>query len=314
MILIVLDFLLIKLNLKVGVSVMLLRDINQLNASKEDEKNVIQYQILTKNNDGKIETEVKLTGILSLGALQPGENRKYGTTIAPGLYAPSEGMFWLTHTSMFLARVTLPPISNFILKKKNCMKIYCLCSLHSVTEVTVLFPLQVVEVDVKVEEPGKNNVYNNAFYAEEKLLKSELEAQCVIVTLYLLDTGSNTRKVPGSNCLPLAGSEAKFLRRSAFLKHNLWVTPYAPDKMHPGGEFSNQNPRNYSRYVFGVTHIPRLEDWLVMPVERIGFTLMPHGFFNCSPAVDFPPSASDLDDKENGMSAKPIQNGMVALL
>ncbi|RZC28165.1 Phenylethylamine oxidase [Glycine soja] len=71
---------------------------------------------------------------------------------------------------------------------------------------------------------------------------------------------------------------------------------------------------NYSRYVFGVTHIPRLEDWLVMPVERIGFTLMPHGFFNCSPAVDFPPSASDLDDKENGMSAKPIQNGMVALL
>uniref|UniRef100_A0A0R0LAU1 Amine oxidase n=1 Tax=Glycine max TaxID=3847 RepID=A0A0R0LAU1_SOYBN len=305
---------------------MLLRDINQLNASKEDEKNVIQYQILTKNNvgvfafsffqDGKIEAEVKLTGILSLGALQPGESRKYGTTIAPGLYAPSEGMFWLTHTSMFLARVTLPPISNFILKKKNCMKIYCLCSLHSVTEVvTVLFPLQVVEVDAKVEEPGKNNVYNNAFYAEEKLLKSELEAMRDCNPLSARHwIVRNTRKVPGSNCLPLAGSEAKFLRRSAFLKHNLWVTPYAPDKMHPGGEFSNQNPRNYSRYVFGVTHIPRLEDWLVMPVERISFTLMPHGFFNCSPAVDFPPSASDLDDKENGMSAKPIQNGMVALL
>jgi hypothetical protein len=28
------------------------------------------------------------------------------------------------------------------------------------------------------------------------------------------------------------------------------------------------------RYVFGVTHIPRLEDWPVMPVERIGFMLM----------------------------------------
>jgi len=39
-----------------------------------------------------------------------------------------------------------------------------------------LLPLQVVEVDVKVEEPGKNNVHNNAFYAEERLLKSELEA------------------------------------------------------------------------------------------------------------------------------------------
>ena len=49
--------------------------------------------------------------------------------------------------------------------------------------------------------------------------------------------------VPGSNCLPLAGPEAKFLRRAAFLKHNLWVTPYAHGEMHPGGEFPNQNPR-----------------------------------------------------------------------
>jgi len=30
----------------------------------------------------------------------------------------------------------------------------------------------------------------------------------------------------------------------------------------------------YCRYVFGMTHIPRLEDWPVMPVERIGFLLM----------------------------------------
>ena len=49
--------------------------------------------------------------------------------------------------------------------------------------------------------------------------------------------------VPGSNCLPLAGSEAKFLRRAEFLKHNLWVTPYALDENFPGGEFPNQNPR-----------------------------------------------------------------------
>lgn len=30
----------------------------------------------------------------------------------------------------------------------------------------------------------------------------------------------------------------------------------------------------FYRYVFGVTHVPRLEDWPVMPVERIGFMLM----------------------------------------
>lgn len=33
-----------------------------------------------------------------------------------------------------------------------------------------------VEVNVKVESAGTHNVHNNAFYAEEKLLKSELQA------------------------------------------------------------------------------------------------------------------------------------------
>jgi len=50
--------------------------------------------------DGKIEAEVKLTGILSLGALMPGESRKYGTTIAPGLYAP-------VHQHFFVARMDM---------------------------------------------------------------------------------------------------------------------------------------------------------------------------------------------------------------
>jgi hypothetical protein len=44
------------------------------------------------------------------------------------------------------------------------------------------------------------------------------------------------------------------------------------------------------------------------------FIMQPHGFFNCSPAVDVPPSAGDLDDKENGMPAKPIQNELIAKL
>ncbi|KAL2903364.1 Primary amine oxidase [Bienertia sinuspersici] len=35
---------------------------------------------------------------------------------------------------------------------------------------------RVVELNVNVEEPGKDNVHNNAFYAEEKLLRSELQA------------------------------------------------------------------------------------------------------------------------------------------
>ncbi|CAD6260532.1 unnamed protein product [Miscanthus lutarioriparius] len=265
--------------------------------------------------DGKIEAEVKLTGILSLGALMPGESRKYGTTIAPGLYAP-------VHQHFFVARMDMA-----VDCKPN--------EAHN----------QVVEVNVKVESAGTHNVHNNAFYAEEKLLKSELQAMrdcdpssarhwIVRNTRTVNRTGQPTgyRLVPGSNCLPLALPEAKFLRRAGFLKHNLWVTQYKSDEMFPGGEFPNQNPRIHEGlptwvkkdrpleetdivlwYVFGLTHIPRLEDWPVMPVERIGFMLMPHGFFNCSPAVDVPPCSSDADAKE-AESPKAIQNGLISKL
>ena len=40
-----------------------------------------------------------------------------------------------------------------------------------------------------------------------------------------------------------------------------------------------------------LAHVPRPEDWPVMPVEYAGFSLMPVGFFDKSPAIDVPPSA-----------------------
>ncbi|KAL0441056.1 UNVERIFIED_CONTAM: Primary amine oxidase [Sesamum radiatum] len=270
--------------------------------------------------DGKIEAEVKLTGILSLGALQPGETRKYGTTIAPGLYAP-------VHQHFFVARMDMAV---------DCKP----GEAHN----------QVVEVNVRVEEPGNDNVHNNAFYAEETLLRSELEAMrdcdplsarhwIIRNTRTVNRSGQLTgyKLVPGSNCLPLAGPEAKFLRRAAFLKHNLWVTQYARGEDFPGGEFPNQNPRageglvswvKQNRpleendivlwYVFGITHVPRLEDWPVMPVEHIGFVLQPHGFFNCSPAIDVPPNVCEMDAKESDVKdssvAKPTSSALIAKL
>ncbi|KAK4257031.1 hypothetical protein QN277_006676 [Acacia crassicarpa] len=261
--------------------------------------------------DGKIEAEVKLTGILSLGALVPGESRKYGTTIAPGLYAP-------VHQHFFVARMDMAVDS----KPGEAFN-------------------QVVEINLRVEKPGDDNVHNNAFYAEETLLKSESEAMrdCNPLTarhwiVRNTRTGNRTgqltgyKLVSGSNCLPLAGPEAMFLRRAAFLKHNLWVTSYSCDEMFPGGEFPNQNPRigeglaswvkkNRSLeeadivlwYVVGITRVPRLEDWPVMPVERIGFMLMPHGFFNCSPAVDVPRNPCEMDN-ESKDNNKPIHAGL----
>ena len=43
-------------------------------------------------------------------------------------------------------------------------------------------------------------------------------------------------------------------------------------------------------YTFGHTHIPRPEDYPVMPTAYIGFMLKPNGFFTMNPANDLPPS------------------------
>jgi len=41
-------------------------------------------------------------------------------------------------------------------------------------------------------------------------------------------------------------------------------------------------------YTFGIAHVPRPEDWPVMPVDTISFWLKPVGFFTRNPALDVP--------------------------
>ncbi len=93
-------------------------------------------------------------------------------------------------------------------------------------------------------------------------------------------------------------------RRAAFMYHQLWVTRFDPRQRYPAGEYPFQRrggdglPDWANRqldgsdvvlwHVFGTTHVPRFEDWPVMPVEKAGFQLKPIGFFDQNPALDVP--------------------------
>ena len=39
-------------------------------------------------------------------------------------------------------------------------------------------------------------------------------------------------------------------------------------------------------YVGGIHHVPRVEDWPVMPSDTVAFWLKPFGFFDRNPALD----------------------------
>jgi len=38
-------------------------------------------------------------------------------------------------------------------------------------------------------------------------------------------------------------------------------------------------------YTLGMTHLPRPEDWPLMPAYTVGFRLVPAGFFSHDPAL-----------------------------
>ena len=57
-------------------------------------------------------------------------------------------------------------------------------------------------------------------------------------------------------------------------------------------------------YSFGVTHLPRVEDFPVMPVESAGFQLKPFGFFAWNPALDLAPE-KNLASREAAPAAPP---------
>jgi primary-amine oxidase len=237
--------------------------------------------------DGTIQFEIKMTGIMNTGALPPGVKPKYGQLVAPQLYAPIHQHFFNVRLDMM---VDGPNNS-------------------------------VYEVHTEAEPPGPENPHGNAYFAKATLLSRESEAQQVIDplagrywkvvnpdALNALGEPVSYQLMPGDNVLPFAHPESSVLKRAKFATKHLWVTPYSPAERYPAGDYPNQHPggaglpawtqanRSLENtnvvlwYTVGVHHVPRPEDWPVMPVGYYGFTLKPVGFFDRNPALDVPPS------------------------
>jgi primary-amine oxidase len=237
--------------------------------------------------DGSIQFEVKLTGILSTAGLHPGETPKYGTMVGPDLYAPN-------HQHFFNVRMDMQIDGN-----EN----------------------SVYEVNVVAEETGEHNPRENAFYAKPTLLETELEARrniCLETARYWKVVNDNVKNeygqsvgykmVTGENCFPFASENSSLLKRAGFIKQHLWVTPHNENEIYASGMYPNQHAggdgleawtnedRSVSNtdivvwYTMGHTHVPRPEDWPVMPAAYIGFSLKPVSFFNQSPAINLPQS------------------------
>jgi primary-amine oxidase len=174
----------------------------------------------------------------------------------------------------------------------------------------------VMEMNTKLVPPGPQNPYSNAFYVDNTLFKTELQAQRninyesarnwhIMNTMKMNELGQHVgyMLMPGIQGKTLV-PEGNLLRKKAgFLNHQFWVTQYHENEVYPAGKYPASNkvydglPEWTAKnrpianndvviwYVAGITHIVRPEEWPIMPVHHMGFSLMPFGFFSSNPTM-----------------------------
>ncbi|KAL7420677.1 peroxisomal copper amine oxidase [Cryptotrichosporon argae] len=246
--------------------------------------------------DGSVELEVKATGIVNAYALAPGEPQDlaHEVEVAPRVVAQH-------HQHLFSFRVD-PMIDGL----RN----------------------RVVEVDSVPDDDGlgsDSNFYGNGFKTVKTVLKTAKDAQrdydAARARAWAIENPAKQHYASGANIAykvvskdmpPLLAKPGSMVwNRAPFARHNMFVTPYAPNELYPSDMHINQNPGGeqfgLAEWVardepvedrdivvwpcFGVTHISRPEDWPIMPVEILRVHLKPAGFFDRNPGLDVPSSA-----------------------
>lgn len=177
----------------------------------------------------------------------------------------------------------------------------------------------VTEMNSSALPASADNPYLNGFMMRETMFKTEQEAersmdmQSARVWLVMNPSaknslGQNTSYiiVPGANSLPYVSTESAVRKRAGFINNQFWATKYNADELYAAGVYPNQskggggltsyvsnndpieNTDVVVWYTLGITHIPRPEEWSVMPTTHIGFKIIPGAFFDRNPALDIP--------------------------
>lgn len=249
--------------------------------------------------DASLHYEVRATGIVSTVPINIGDRLPFGTPVAPGVMAPY-------HQHLFSLRID-PAIAGY----QNSL----------VVEESHPMPLQ----DPKVHNPfGIGYTTESRIVTSESGLDLDHTVNRVfkIVNEDVLNpvTGGPVgyKLSPCYSQLLLAHPTSFHAKRSEFAAHAVWVTRYHDDEIFAAGKHTMQSlggtgiaswiqnrPRQqHTRdrtagdpsavrnhdiviwHTFGSTHNPRVEDWPVMPCEKMVVGLKPVNFFARNPAMD----------------------------
>ena len=242
--------------------------------------------------DALIHYEVRATGILSTVPIDIGKKVPYGTVVAPGVLAPY-------HQHLFSLRID-PAIDG-----------------HTNS-------LQVEESHaLPVDNPAVHNPFGIGYVTKSQIVEHEqgLDLDVSRARTFKVINEAKINPITGTpvgfKLLPsysqnlLAYPGSYHAKRSEFGKHAIWVTRYHDDELFPAGRYTMQSMggdgiesaikqrreaddgtslvRNQDIVIwhtFGSTHNPRIEDWPVMPSEKMTVGLKPVNFFLQNPGMD----------------------------
>lgn len=256
---------------------------------------------------GEIKISVRATGILSTMPIDPDVEVNYGTLVGPRVMAAY-------HQHLLSFRLD-PAVDG-----------------HNNT---------VVYDDVlRMEENTPLNPYNVGFYTERNYVEKagHIDQSPFTNRAYKIINENvinpTTKKPVGykvvmpARQMIMASPESYNTKRAKFATEQIWVTKYEDDRLYAAGEFTNQskmdtglaewangtdNVRNTDNIVWmtlGFTHIPKPEDFPVMPVEMHEIALTPFGFFDKNPGLDLPQAVNTfnksvyVDDNEKTAAAR----------
>jgi primary-amine oxidase len=241
--------------------------------------------------DASIHYEVRATGILSTCPINNGDKVGYGTVVAPGVLAPY-------HQHLFSLRID-PAIDGYA----NSLQVE---ESHPmpINDPNVHNPLGVgytTKSQIITKEGG-----HDLDFASNRTFKIINEKQINPIT----GTPVGFKLLPCYSQMLLAHPQSYHARRSEFGSHAVWVTRYQDDELFPSGRHTMQSlggegissvteqrkndpaassVRNEDIVIwhtFGSTHNPRIEDWPVMPSEKMVVGLKPVNFFTGNPGLD----------------------------
>lgn len=242
--------------------------------------------------DASISYQVRATGILSTVPMALGTNEKvpFGTIVAPGVLAPY-------HQHLFCLRID-PAVdghANSVLVEESQPMAFGDENVHNP------FGVGYETKNLFVEREGGLDLD----FTKNRTFKIVNEKKINPITR----TPVSFKLQPFYSQMLLSHPDSFHAKRSEYAKHAIWVTQYRDDEFFPSGRHTMQSMggegiasaikhrasvedssvRDKDIVVwhsFGSTHNPRIEDWPVMPCEKLEVGLKPVNFFLGNPGLD----------------------------